>query len=39
MGSIGRITQVVGPVVDVRFEGTGIPAILNALEVKLPVAG
>ncbi|MDR3338428.1 MAG: F0F1 ATP synthase subunit beta [Treponema sp.] len=36
MGSIGRITQVVGPVVDVRFEGSGIPAILNALEIKVP---
>ncbi|MDR1444116.1 MAG: F0F1 ATP synthase subunit beta [Treponema sp.] len=35
MGSIGHITQVVGPVVDVRFEGD-IPAILNALEIKVP---
>ncbi|MDR0450620.1 MAG: hypothetical protein LBH26_05080 [Treponema sp.] len=37
MGSIGHVTQIVGPVVDVRFEGS-IPAILNALEVKLPGA-
>jgi F-type H+-transporting ATPase subunit beta len=35
MGSIGHVTQIVGPVVDVRFE-EGIPAILNALEIKVP---
>ena len=31
----GKITQVIGPVVDVSFEGEGsrIPAILDALEV------
>ena len=32
-GAQGRITQVMGPVVDVRFEG-GLPAILNALETE-----
>jgi F-type H+/Na+-transporting ATPase subunit beta len=30
---VGRITQVIGAVVDVRFEGE-LPAILNALETK-----
>ena len=30
---IGRITQVIGAVVDVQFEGH-LPAILNALETK-----
>src|SRR6266576_4594334 len=30
---IGRITQVIGAVVDVKFEGP-LPAILNALETK-----
>src|SRR5207249_9622122 len=30
---VGRITQVIGPVVDVQFEGQ-LPAILNALETK-----
>src|SRR3954453_15724869 len=30
---IGRITQVIGAVVDVQFEGP-LPAILNALETK-----
>src|SRR5438046_242797 len=29
--SVGRVTQVIGPVVDVHFEGH-LPAILNALE-------
>jgi F-type H+-transporting ATPase subunit beta len=33
--SPGRITQIVGPVVDVRFEDGSVPAILNALEVRL----
>ena len=30
---IGRVTQVIGAVVDVRFEGS-LPAILNALETQ-----
>src|SRR5664279_1854122 len=30
---VGKITQVIGAVVDVQFEG-GLPAILNALETK-----
>ena len=29
----GHITQVIGPVVDVSFEGMGLPSILNALQV------
>jgi F-type H+-transporting ATPase subunit beta len=36
MANKGIITQVVGPVVDVRFEQGQVPAILNALEVTLP---
>jgi F-type H+-transporting ATPase subunit beta len=34
----GTITQIIGPVVDVRFDGPpagGLPAIKNALEVKV----
>ncbi|MDR0524370.1 MAG: F0F1 ATP synthase subunit beta [Spirochaetaceae bacterium] len=31
--NIGHITQIVGPVVDVRFEEGAVPGILNALEV------
>ena len=30
---VGRITQVMGPVVDVQFEGD-LPLILNALETE-----
>src|SRR6201982_1970109 len=30
---VGRITQVIGAIVDVQFEGE-LPAILNALETK-----
>ena len=30
----GRITQVIGAVVDVQFDGQHLPAILNALETK-----
>ncbi|MDR0669470.1 MAG: F0F1 ATP synthase subunit beta [Treponema sp.] len=35
MGSIGHVTQIVGPVVDVRFD-ENVPAILNALEIRTP---
>jgi len=31
--AVGKITQVIGAVVDVQFEGE-LPAILNALETK-----
>ncbi|MDR1252070.1 MAG: F0F1 ATP synthase subunit beta [Treponema sp.] len=34
MANKGYITQIVGPVVDLRFERGQIPAILNALQVK-----
>jgi F-type H+-transporting ATPase subunit beta len=30
----GKITQIIGPVVDVSFQDSRLPAILNALEVK-----
>ena len=35
MANIGKITQIIGPVVDVSFEGEGavIPEILNALTI------
>ena len=29
----GKIVQIIGPVIDVRFEGTTLPNILDALEV------
>lgn len=38
MANIGRIKQIIGPVVDVAFDtpGSTIPKILNALVVKRP---
>ncbi|MEB2783558.1 F0F1 ATP synthase subunit beta [Algoriphagus persicinus] len=33
MANIGKITQVIGPVVDVSFEGGKLPNILDAVEV------
>ncbi len=32
----GKIVQIIGPVIDVRFEGTTLPNILDALEVFRP---
>jgi F-type H+-transporting ATPase subunit beta len=32
----GVVTQVVGPVIDVRFEEGQVPPLLNAIEVSLP---
>jgi len=34
--SIGRVVQVIGPVVDVAFEGGNIPNILNAITITNP---
>jgi F-type H+-transporting ATPase subunit beta len=36
MPSIGRITQVIGPVVDVEFPDGALPAIYNALQITNP---
>jgi F-type H+-transporting ATPase subunit beta len=35
MANVGKITQVIGPVVDVSFSGEGakLPNILDALEI------
>jgi len=35
----GRIVQVIGPVIDVEFEGGHLPPIYNALEIKTEVQG
>ncbi|MDR3302491.1 MAG: F0F1 ATP synthase subunit beta [Spirochaetaceae bacterium] len=35
MAHVGKITQIMGPVIDARFEEGEVPAILNALHVKL----
>ncbi|MDR0457252.1 MAG: F0F1 ATP synthase subunit beta, partial [Treponema sp.] len=34
MANTGYITQIVGPVVDVRFDEGKVPVILNALKVN-----
>ncbi|MDR1575911.1 MAG: F0F1 ATP synthase subunit beta [Treponema sp.] len=39
MANKGYITQILGPVVDLRFEPGQIPAILNALKVKTGGSG
>ena len=38
MANTGQVKQVIGPVVDVSFskEGSKLPEILNALEIKRP---
>ena len=33
MGKIGKVVQVIGPVVDVEFGDDGLPAIYNALKI------
>lgn len=40
MANVGKITQIIGPVVDVSFssEGASLPNILNALIVKKTTA-
>ncbi|MBQ8511356.1 MAG: F0F1 ATP synthase subunit beta [Clostridia bacterium] len=32
--NIGHVTQVIGPVIDVRFEEGSLPEILNAIEIE-----
>ena len=34
--NMGRITQVIGPVLDVEFEGGELPSIFNALKITNP---
>ena len=38
-GSVGRITRVIGPVVDIEFPTDAMPAIYNALKVELTLGG
>ena len=33
---IGRVTQVMGPVIDIRFEHNEVPEINNALHIEVP---
>src|SRR3990167_4286858 len=32
--NVGRVVQIIGPVVDVEFEGGHLPQIYNALHIK-----
>jgi F-type H+/Na+-transporting ATPase subunit beta len=34
--NIGKIVQVIGPVVDIKFDSENLPSIYNAVEIKLP---
>ncbi|SFB23805.1 F0F1 ATP synthase subunit beta [Clostridium frigidicarnis] len=33
--NIGKVTQVIGPVIDIKFESDCLPDILNAIEIKM----
>src|SRR6202163_4029609 len=37
--NVGKIVQVIGPVIDVEFEAGHLPAIYNALQVVIPGRG
>jgi F-type H+/Na+-transporting ATPase subunit beta len=37
--NIGKLVQVIGPVVDVEFPSGSLPAIYNALKIKMEMAG
>ncbi|HUX11906.1 MAG TPA: F0F1 ATP synthase subunit beta, partial [Spirochaetia bacterium] len=39
MNHIGRIVQVIGPIVDVKFDPDEIPEIRNAIEITLDENG
>ncbi|MEW8955903.1 F0F1 ATP synthase subunit beta [Clostridium sp.] len=34
-GHIGKVVQVIGPVIDIKFESDCLPNILNAIEIKM----
>ena len=36
MGKMGRVVQVIGPVVDVEFDEDHLPAIYSAINIKDP---
>ena len=39
MKNIGKITQIIGPVVDIEFEPGKLPAIYNAIRITRDVRG
>lgn len=34
VGNIGKVVQIIGPVIDIRFQRDQLPALLNAIEIK-----
>jgi F-type H+-transporting ATPase subunit beta len=34
--NVGKVIQVIGPVVDIKFESENLPSIYNAVEIKRP---
>ncbi len=34
-GTVGKVVQVIGPVVDIKFETDNLPNIFNAIEIKM----
>lgn len=32
---IGKVVQIIGPVIDIRFDGESLPNIYNAIEIKM----
>ena len=38
-GATGRITRIIGPVVDIEFPPDGLPAMYNALHTDLTLDG
>ncbi len=36
MSNLGKVVQVLGPIVDIRFNTNHLPAIYNAIEIDLP---
>ena len=32
--NVGRVVQIIGPVLDIRFENGHLPDLLNAIEIE-----
>jgi F-type H+-transporting ATPase subunit beta len=37
--TVGKVVQVIGPVLDVQFDGEHMPELYNALEISVPALG
>jgi len=33
--NVGKVVQIIGPVIDIRFDGDSLPNIYNAIEIKM----